>query len=394
MRILLAHNRYQQAGGEDSVFSAEADLLRGAGHVVSTVLVSNDAIQGAGPRARAALTATYNPQGRRLMARALEEHRPDIVHVHNFFPVLSPAIFDACEAAGVPAVWTLHNFRVTCANGLLFRNGVPCEECVGRLPLPAVRHRCYRDSFAGSAAVAAMIGYHSLAGTWHRKVARFIALTDFAKAVFVASGLPQERIAVKPNFIPDPRPELGEIATERCGAVYVGRLSAEKGIRTLIEAWKSLGDVPLTIIGDGPERAAAEAIAPGNVRFAGWLDRGAVHKAMASAEMLIVPSLWFENFPVVVVEAMALGTPVIASRLGALTSIVTDRVDGRHFAAGDAVDLARIVREVLGDRVGLAALGAGARRTWETLISPGPNLTCLSGIYDSVLEGARGRAAA
>jgi len=381
MRILVVHNRYQLAGGEDSVFDAETELLRNAGYDIATLTVSNDDIEGRWATAQAALTVAYNPGGRRKVAAAIAAHRAELVHVHNFFPLISPSMFDACRAAGVPAIWTLHNFRVTCANGLLFRNGKPCELCVGHAPWPAVFHRCYRQSVPGSAAVAAMIGYHKLAGTWQHKVDRFIALTDFARDMFIRSGLPAERIAVKANVLRDPGHPASALG-RRTGAVYVGRLSIEKGVDCLLSAWRGLA-VPLTVIGDGPERAVLEACAPQHVRFAGWLGRAEVDAAIAQAQALIVPSLWYENFPMTVVEATAFGTPVIASRLGSLESIVEDGVSGALFAPGDPDDLARVVRSWFAQPDRLAQLGAGARLSYERRSAPGVNLEQLVAIYRS-----------
>lgn len=381
LRVLVVHNRYQEAGGEDSVFESEVALLRDGGHRVHTLEVSNDAIAGAAAQISAALRVVSNSKGRHLTAAAIARFAPDVVHVHNFFPRLSPAVFDACAAAGVPVVWTLHNFRIACANGVLFRDGHPCEDCVGRAPWSAVRHRCYRGSAAGSAAVAAMIGYHRARGTWRNKVTRFIALSDFAQDLFVRAGVPAARLSVKPNFLADPLPGLGALPEERVGALFVGRLSPEKGVATLIEAWHALPHVPLTIIGDGPERAKLEAIAPPHVRFAGFQERSAVLRAMALAKALMVPSEWFEAFGLVVAEAMALSTPVIASRIGALATLVRDGVDGLHFEPRNAADLGQVATRAFADPALLARLGRNARETWRAQMSPARNLEQLVSIY-------------
>lgn len=376
MRILAVHNAYRQYGGEDSVFSAEVDLLRSAGHQVDVLHESNDAITGIAAQAATALFAAYNPAGRRKMAEAVWRSRPDIVHVHNFFPRLSPSIFDACSEAGVPIVWTLHNYRVACANGLLFRDGAPCEDCLGGMPLRAVTRRCYRGSAGGSAAVAAMIGWHRLAGTWRNKVTRFIALSEFARGKFIKAGLPPERIIVKPNFAPDPgRPS----DQARSGFIYVGRLSVEKGVRTLVEAWREI-DAPLTLIGDGPELPALRATAPANVTVVGQRSREEVYDALSRTSAMVLPSECYENCPMTVLEAMALGTPVIASRIGALAEYVEDGITGFHFAAGDAEDLARVVRRTSSGYV-LGEAGTAARLAYEARFSPASNLEQLLSVY-------------
>lgn len=382
LRVLMVHNRYQQAGGEDSVFTNEVALLRGAGYHVDVLEVSNDTISGIASRISTGLQVVSNPNGRRLIRKAIASTKANLVHVHNFFPQLSPTVFDACMEAGVPSVWTLHNFRIACANGLLFRDGQVCEECIGRQPWAAVRHRCYRGSYLGTAAVAAMIGWHRTRGTWRRKVSRFIALNEFARDLFVRAGIPAQLISIKANFVTDVTASLSAACSKRNGVVFVGRLSPEKGAKTLIAAWHNLPDIPLTILGDGPERAMLEAIAPPWVRFLGFQDRTAVLTAMAGAAALVVPSLWYENFPMTVVEAMALGTPVIASRIGALATIVTDEQSGLHFAPGNPDDLARVVRKALSNPDRLVRMGEKARNTWEDAMSPERNLERLLKIYE------------
>lgn len=377
LRVLVVHNRYREAGGEDAVFANEVALLRSGGVEVETLESSNAAIGGFAGKAAAALAASYSRSGKRAAARAIARLRPDVVHVHNAFPWPGPALFDACAEAGVPAVWTLHNFRLACANGLLFRDGRPCEDCLGRAPWPAVAHRCYRGSLAGSAAVAASIAWHRARGTWRSKVARFVVLSEFARALTERAGVPAERIAVKPNFVADP----GLPEHPRSGALYVGRLSREKGVATLVEAWRQLPQVPLTVIGDGPERAALEAAAPKQVRFLGARPKVDVLAVMAEAQALVLPSEWYENFPMVLVEAMALGTPVIAARIGALAALVEPGANGLHFTPGDPADLARVADETFADPARLAKLGAGARAAWRARLSPESNLEQLLEIY-------------
>ena len=388
LRILIVHNRYQQAGGEDSVCAAEIALLREGGHDVHTLFFDNSAIQGTVAAARAALFTPYNPQSRRRVENALDAVRPDVVHVHNWFPVASPSIFHACSARGVATVWTLHNFRLTCVNGLLFRDGRVCEECLGKVPLAGVRHRCYRGSGAGSAVVAITDGLHRAAGTWS-KINRLIALNEFARGKFVEAGLPEERLVVKPNFVADPRPYDPDAV--RRGAVFVGRLSPEKGVRVLVDAWRSV-DAPLTIIGTGPQEAELRALAGPNVAFAGAFGPEAVYDAVAGAAALIVPSLWYENFPMVIVEAFALGTPVIASDCGALSHIVEGGVNGWHFATGDAADLARVARHAFADPAEMRRRACAARRTYEQALSPQRNLAMIESIYaDAIADAAAQR---
>ena len=384
MRILLVHNRYQHTGGEDGVVTSEADLLRKGGHEVRLLMASNDDIRSSVDQAVVAAQVIYNFAGRHLVSDEISTFGPDIVHVHNFFPRLSPAVFDACRKANVPSVWTLHNFRALCANGFLFRDGQPCEACVGRIPVAAIRHGCYRGSRVGSTAVAAMIAYHQHIGTWRRKVSRFIALTEFAKQKFIAGGIPSDRLFVKPNFSEDLMPDRSDLATRRNGAVFVGRLSPEKGVKMLIDAWHKI-DAPLTIIGDGPERTALEAMAPANVRFLGFLDRPAVRSAMANAQVLVVPSIWYEMFGLVAIEAMALGTPVVAFDIGALSEIVLDHVNGRLVQPGRVDELIKVLHEFFAATDRHVSLSAGARHTYVKRYSPTSNLEMLEEIYNGAL---------
>lgn len=250
MRILLVHNEYRGPGGEDVVLANEHCLLIERGHAVHVAKVTNADISGWAAKARAAWYTSYRPQSRFWLAGNIQDFTPDVVHVHNFFPLLTPAIYDACFDAGVAVVQTLHNYRTVCANGLLLREGRPCEDCILGSPYQAVLHRCYRGSRLGSWTVARLIQVHRSRNTWRDKVTRFIALTRFARSKFVEAGLPAEKIVVKPNFVPDPGPPTND---SRQGALFVGRLAPEKGITTLLRAWATV-DASLTVVGDGPLR--------------------------------------------------------------------------------------------------------------------------------------------
>lgn len=379
MKVLVAHNWYPHRGGEETVFEAEVAMLKRHGVDVATLVVANLPFMGGPSRISNALRAVYNPASAKLMKEEIAKYRPDIVHVHNIYPRLSPSIFGACRDMGVPAVWTLHNFRIACANALLLRDGAPCEACVGTLPWPAIVHRCGGPSLPQSLSKAAMIGYHELAGTWRNAVDRFIALTPFGKSRFVAAGVPERKIAIKPNFMADPG-YAEDCATRRAGVLFVGRLSAEKGIRTLIDAWDGM-EIPLTIIGDGPERENIQGGAW--IRAVGKQGHDAVLDHMRQAAALVIPSLCYENFPMTFVEAMATGTPVIASRIGSLVSLVEDGMNGRHFEAGNAADLRAVVRSTLADPAACATLGVGARSTYERDLTEDRNFAQLMDIYES-----------
>lgn len=382
LRILIAHNRYQQAGGEDTVFASESRLLREAGYDVMCLEISNDLIGAQIGRASAALSATYSRRGVTLVTDAIAAFEPDILHVHNFFPLLSPAIFAVARGKGVATVLTLHNFRLACPQGTLFRDGAHCDLCVGKIPWRAVRHRCYQNSTSGSVAVAASLVAHRALGTWRGNVSRFIVLSDYARRVAIGSGVPAERIAIKPNFAP---PATGIVAG-RSGALYLGRLSSEKGARVLVEAWRSLPQIDLTVMGDGPERAVLERLAPPHVHFVGKQPRSEAMAALGRAQALILPSTCFENFSLSLCEAMAHGTPVIASAFGAHAELIQHGVNGLLVSPGDAGALAAAVTAAFADAAGLAVLGKAGAETWARHLSPSANLELLLAVYRAAMS--------
>ncbi|MGF6432023.1 MULTISPECIES: glycosyltransferase [Bradyrhizobium] len=384
MKILVAHNRYQGRGGEDVVFEAEVDLLRAAGHSVEMFTVSNQAINSLAARITTTLSIADNAEGKRVVAEAIDRFRPDVVHVHNFFPLLSPAVFDLCRQKRVPAVATLHNYRTICTGGMLLRDGRICHKCLDRGHLWGVVHRCYRGSLPGSIASAYMIAQHQRRGTWTRPGLRLIALTQFAKTLFTQAGFDADRIDVKPNFMADPG--APDPAAPRAGLLYVGRLSREKGVGVLLEAVAGTG-MSLRIVGEGPERVALEARAPGNVAFLGGLSRGEVLREMANAQALVVPSLWYEGFPMVVVEAFARGTPVIASEIGGLAEVVTAGKTGALMPPGDAAALRKRIGEVLGAAELTAAWGRAARAAYLERYAPDENRRLLEAIYARAAGG-------
>lgn len=387
MKILILHNLYQQRGGEDVAVEAEAALLRAGGHDVTLETVTNDTIASLADKARVFLRAPYDLRRKKWVQDLIARDRPDIVHIHNFFPLLTPAAHEASAESGIAVVQTLHNYRLTCAAAILMREGKVCEKCVGHSKAWGVVHRCYRGSIAGSWAVFRMQTRASSHGTWLRHVHRFIALSEFARRKFVEAGLPAEKIAIKPNFAlplddsPSPR--------GRRGAVFVGRLSAEKGLDVLIRAWRHLPDIPLLVIGDGPERTAWEPQAPTAVTFAGAQPKDRVIAAMQSAACLILPSLSYEGFPLAVAEAFAAGTPVIASRLGSLPEIVRHRANGLLFTPGDVDELARTVAGFFSDPQLMSRLGIEALADYRARYAPETNLAQLEAIYRDAISASR-----
>ena len=325
MRILLAHNKYQQRGGEDVVFEQEAKLLSGSGHEVSTFVVSNDQIEGLLSKTETALNVLENRRVIAELANQVSSFRPEIVHFHNFFPRMTPGAVRHVIERKIPALQTLHNFRHVCANGMFLRRGSVCQLCLGRpMRLPALIHGCYRRSSLATFAVT-RVGrrFRQLFDSYPSHLS-LIALTGFAREQMVADGYSPSRIFIKPNSVPDPG--VGPYPRER-RVLFAGRLSTEKGVDFLIELARSI-DATFEIIGDGPEGARLRADAPGNVVFRGWLDHDDVIERIKSAAVIAVPSRWFEGFPMTVLEAFAAGTPIIASRIGSLAEVVEDGISG------------------------------------------------------------------
>ncbi len=348
MKVLLVHNRYQQRGGEDAVVDAEACLLANRGVQVQRLDADNDAIQGALAKIRVSTNQfSGSPAMRQRIGNALQTFRPDVVHVHNWFPTISASVFGQCKTAGVPVVHTIHNYRLLCVGATLFRDGHICEDCIGAtFRTPGIRHKCYRGSTAGSAAATMGMLTHWATGTWHRSVDRFIALTEFSRRKLVEGGLPEEKIVVKPNFV-EPEPDLG--AGDGNYFLYAGRLTEEKGLRVLLECWKNGPELaPLWIVGDGPLRSEVESAAAtmGNVHWLGMKSSEEVLFLMKRAKATLCPSLWYEGMPRVVIESLAVGTPVVASLIGGYPEMIVDGESGALFAYGDAGALLGRIREL------------------------------------------------
>ena len=385
LKLLLVHNYYQQRGGEDVVFEAEARLLEEHGHQVIRYEARNDGLD-AMPAWALARQTLWNSRTYRDVQRLVGRERPALVHVHNTLSVISPSVYYAARQAGVPLVQTLHNYRPLCPSAVLFRAGAVCEACLSRaVAHPAVRYGCYRGSRVASAAVATTSALQRLLGTWTRCVDLFIALTAFARGKFIEGGLPADRILVKPNFTPDPK------VTRSDGdyALFVGRLTPEKGVRPLLDAWRRLGSrIRLRIIGDGPATAeVSEAVRAGiAIDYLGRQPPHVVSSAMAGAKFLVFPSIWYETFGLTIIEAYATGLPVLASDLGAMRDLVKDGVTGLRFRPGDAEHLAAQVEWATANPDRLQVMGRNARREYESCYTPERNLGLLLETYERALR--------
>jgi glycosyltransferase involved in cell wall biosynthesis len=389
MKIVLVHNFYRQAGGEDVVFQSEKRLLERAGHAVIPYVRSNMELKDDSLVDRIGIVAgmIWSQESRQRFAAILDAERPDVVHVHNTFMVISPSIYSACSERGIPAVSTLHNFRLLCPVSSFFRNGMVCEECLNHSLFRSVLHRCYRNSSQASGAVALMLATHRALGTWQKSVTRYIALTHFGKDKFVWAGFPADKIVVKPNFV-DPDP--GERLAAGEYALFVGRIDETKGTRVLLDAWNRLPvKYPLHVVGDGPDRQWMEAqvreLRLSEVIFRGRLSRAEAIEAVKGARFTIMPSTWYETFGLCIIESFACGTPVLCSRLGAMSDVVDDQVTGLHFNPGDPEDIAKKVEWAWNHPLELACMGRSARRKYESDYTAEKNYSQLMEIYEQAI---------
>jgi len=383
LKIIAVHNRYLMAGGEDQVFESEARLLRERGHHVTQVEEQNIFPDTIAKKLTMAADCVWSRRWQRELSTLLKRERPDIVHVHNFFPRISPSIYYTCRQRGVPVVQTLHNYRLMCAGAELYRDGRVCEECLEHSVLRGIRYGCYQGSKAGTAVLTVMVGVHRQLHTWTKMVDCYIALTEFSRQKLVASGLPPQKIRVKPNFVlPDPGARTGEGEY----ALFVGRLVQSKGVSTMLAAWQQMNGIPLHIVGDGPCREEIETAQKSgklkSVTYLGRLPREATLAEMKNAKFLVFPSQWYEGFPVTIAEAFACGIPVLGSKLGAMQEIISDQLTGMHFEPGDASDLRQKVEWAWQHPQEMLEMGRRARQEFEKQYTAERNGEMLEEIYE------------
>ena len=391
MRILTAHNFYQQPGGEEQIFATESALLEAYGHEVVRYTLHNDEIKGANPLLLAKNTL-WNSSVYQAVRSLIRQEKPQIAHFHNTFPMISPAAYYAAKDEGIPVVQTLHNYRLLCPNALFFREGRVCEDCLGKpIPLPGVVHGCYRGSRSASALVAATMGFHSLLGTWSQAVDVFIAYSQFALSKFIQGGLPAEKMAFKTNFLhPAPLPGSGKGGY----GLFVGRLSVEKGLGVMLDAWRQLeGKVPLKILGDGPMAGLVKE-AMQEMPEIEWLGRRPleeVYEVMGEAAFLVFPSEWYETFGRVAIEAFAKGTPVVASNIGAISELVDHERTGLLFRPSDPVDLAAKINWLLSNPQKLSQMRQEARTEFDAKFTAADNYKRLIKIYQTAINNTQSR---
>jgi glycosyltransferase involved in cell wall biosynthesis len=385
MKVALLHTFYKQPGGEDAVFRDEAALLKRHGHDVIEITAHNEQMDSMSAIERLRVTIA-NSKAQNELLEVLEREKPEVLHVHNTFQYWSPEVFRTARRAGVPTVWTLHNYRSLCLNGLFYRDGKICEACLGKtFQYPGVLHRCYRGDRKASMVVAWMNAYHRQKGTFSQAVDAFICLTEFAQRKLAKGGLPLEKLHVKPNFV-DPDPGMGN--HEEPVGLFVGRLDAYKGILTLLNAWNHVRDLRLEIIGDGDLRIEVERRTGERIAYLGPKSPEEVIERMKRAKLLVFPSELYEGFPRVIVEAFATGLPVVVSDCGSAATIVASGLTGLHFVTGNPESLAHAINS-LAYSGEYGNYSVRARQTYLNLYTGEANLARLLDIYAVVVQARR-----
>lgn len=384
MRILIIHNHYIHIGGEDTVFESEKVLLKKNGHDVFTFEMDNNEIASQN-KVKLALNTVWSIRSQKKLDALIQQIGPDVIHVHNTFPLISPSIYWTAAAHCVPVVQTLHNFRLFCLQAMFLRNGNICESCLNRIPFRGVYYKCYRGSRLQSTAAAIMLCVHKLLGTYKQKVTRYIALNEFCRSKFIQGGLPASRICTKPNFVDIPKP----FPRRKKGGLYVGRLSEEKGIDILMGAYAKHRINSLRIIGDGPLK---DTIPPHEkIVYEGFCDSHKVYETMAQSLYLVMPSIWYENMPRTIVESFANGTAVIASRIGALEHLVQDNKTGLLFEPGSQNDLSRKLRWAEANPEAMLRMGKRGRLIYEEKFTSEKSYHLLLRIYREAIAEKKER---
>ena len=384
MNILSLHNKYKTLGGEDVVFKQENHLLQKNAHKIYTYVRDNSELDLLSS-VRAGIEAVWSIESKNEVESLIKNNSIDIIHSHNTFSRLSPSIYYAASKNNIPVVQTLHNYRLICPNAMLFRDGDICELCVGHMPWSSLKYNCYRSSFSATLGAATVNGFHKLLGTWSRRVDRYIAVSEFLKRKYVQGGIPEDQIVVKPNFL-SVDPGVGKGGGGY--ALYVGRLSKEKGIDSLLAGWRYVKrDIALKIVGDGPLKPMVEHYIKEGlpIEYREVCPRSDIFSMMKGAEALIVPSLWYEPFGLVVIEAFASGLPVITTGQGGLGELVEDGVTGLIYAPSDCFDMAEKLNDLVNNQSKREAISKNARREYENKYTAETNYKMLVSIYENVL---------
>lgn len=391
MKILKAHNFYLIGGGEDQSNHAEMQLLKKYGHQVNLYTENNESIKSLG-LIKTAVKTIWSQHSYNQIRELIRNYQYDILHCENTFPLISPSAYYAAKAEGIPVIQTLRNYRFLCLNSYFLRENQVCEDCLNKpVPVPGIIHSCYKNSKLGSAVVTIMLSTHRLIRSYQNQIDIFITLTEFAKNKFIEGGLPKNKIIVKPNFV-DPDPGIGK--GEGNFVLFVGRLSEEKGIEILLRAWQNLSyHLPLKIVGDGSlvdlVKNTTQAIP--SIEYIGRQPVEVIYQLMGQAKALVFPSLWYEGMPRVIIEAFAKGTPVIASKLGSMETLIEHQRTGLHFTAGNAEELVQQVNWMLNHPRDWQKMRLEARLEYESYYTADQNYHQLMEIYHYALQSAKSK---
>ena len=392
MRILQVHNRYKTPGGEWTVLNQEHGLLKQEHEVDQFIIKNSDHLATLTNKAKLIFKTHYNHQSKLLLKEQLQKRKYDVMHVHNFFPLLTPSIFEAARELGVASVMTLHNYRLIHPNGLMYHKGKIDQRSIHGNAYSCVWDGVYRNSKLQTAVVAHMIEYHRKKGTWNRYPTAFIALSKFSKNKFAEGGLPADRIFIKPNFLKDPCIEYDglEISPEKMNRfLFLGRISNEKGIEDLIQCWMERSiPAELWIAGEGPLKKKLQQKTKGEktIKWLGQCDKIDVLKLLSNSKALLFPTKWYEGMPLIIIEAMSMGCPVISSDIGNPKNMIAHKINGLLFEPGKMADLYKNISWIIRNPKKSKKLGENARMKYEELYTPEKNYNTLLSIYQNAIE--------
>lgn len=392
MKLLLIHNSHRlgSSSGDDVVLKKESKLLEENGHSIFLFNPCNDEIDEVGliRKFSLALQIPWSFSSAKHIKKIVCKKKPDLAHIHNFFPLISPSVYHILKTAKIPVVQTLHDFRFLCPMAFFMRNETICEECKNGSVFKSIKYGCFKNSITQTIVVALMLKFHQILNTFKNKIDAYICLTKSQRKIFLDAGFDEERLFIKPNFVDDTHKK--ETQRKNGHVVFIGRIGEEKGLRTLINAWKSLPDMPLKIVGDGPDmekfKLMAQETNQFNVEFLGYRPYSECMEILNEARFLVMPSVWYETFGLTIIEAFACAKPVIASNLGAMADLVTDGETGLLFEPGNPGDLADKVIRLWNDENEVLRMGKNARKEFEAKYTAETNYKMLMEIYEKAIE--------
>lgn len=391
MKIMICHNYYKNRGGEGQTVLNEKELLESKGHKVILFTRDNKEIDRYNffQKLKLFFNSIFSFSVYRKIKKTVEQEKPDIAHIHNTVPLISPSIYYALKNMKAPIVQTVHNYRFLCPNGLFLTNeGKICEKCGNGNFLNAVVRKCYRNSYLQTIVMAVTLYLHRQFKTFRKKIDIFISPSNFLKDKLIAGGIPEEKNIVEPHFV-----KCGEIRPSdifKNYAIYLGRLSREKGLFALLKTWKGISGIALKVIGDGPiqnelrDFCIREKIL--NVDFLGFISGRERFEILRKAIFMVVPSECYETMSYAILESFACGVPVIASRIGALSEIIKDGKNGLLFDSSDPDDLAEKINYMCENPDKVIEMGKYARKCAEEKYSPQKHYKRLIEIYEKAIE--------